>query len=210
MFYFYSMKLYSSLILSACSVLLCSCGGQQETSQPTAAAPAPAVTQAPVAEEKPQTKEERIQEIKLWYSEIQKIGMQNCETKKRVKYDSFDLDSEKIPFDQVVKTCKLDDHYELIRGEFGGYEWGQQLSIYKKDGKIFFVLVEGASEGWSYTKRYYCDRDENLIQLLENEADGGEEVKGPGKPTQLNPAMPKIQDNIGEYLSDVNFVLAGK
>ena len=159
------MKLYSGLILIACSVLLCSCGGQQETSQPSAAAPAPAVTQAPVVEEKPQTKEERIQEI---------------------------------------------NHYELIRGEFGGYEWGQQLSSYKKDGKIFFVLVEGASEGWSYTKRYYCDRDENLIQLLENEADGGEEVKGPGKPTQLNPAMPRIQDNIAEYLADVNFVLSGK
>jgi glucose-1-phosphate cytidylyltransferase len=161
-------------------------------------------------QEKPQTKEERIQEIKLWYSEVQKIGMQNCETKKRVKYDSFDLESEKIPFDQVVKTCKLDDHYELIRGEFGGYEWGQQLSIYKKDGKIFFVLVEGASEGWSYTKRYYCDRDENLIQLLENEADGGEEVKGPGKETPLDPAKPRIQENIVEYLTDVNFVITGK
>jgi len=204
------MKLYSNLILIACSVLLFSCGGQQETSQPTAAAPATTATQAPVVEEKPQTKEERIQEIKLWYSEVQKIGMQNCETKKRVKYDSFDLDSEKIPFDQVVKTCKLDDHYELIRGEFGGYEWGQQLSIYKKDGEIFFVLVEGASEGWSYTKRYYCDRDENLIQLLENEAEGGEEVKGPGKATPLDPAKPKIQDNITEYLTDVNFVLTGK
>jgi hypothetical protein len=204
------MKLHTHLFLVVCGIALFSCGGQQNTPQPTATAPATTPAPAPVVEEKPQTKEERIQEIKLWYSEVQKIGMQNCETKKRVKYDSFDLESEKIPFDQVVKTCKLDDHYELIRGEFGGYEWGQQLSIYKKDGKIFFVLVEGASEGWSYTKRYYCDRDENLIQLLENEADGGEEVKGPGKPTQLNPAKPKIQDNITEYLSDVNFVLTGK
>ena len=204
------MKLYSNLILIACSVLLFSCGGQQEAPQPTAAAPAAAPAPAPVVEEKPQTKEERIQEIKLWYSDIQKIGMQNCETKKRVKYDSFDLESEKFPFDQVVKTCKLDDHYELIRGEFGGYEWGKQLSIYKKDGKIFFVLVEGASEGWSYTERYYCDRDENLIQRLENEADGGEEVKGPGKATPLDPSKPRIQDNIAQHLSDVNFVLSGK
>lgn len=204
------MKLYSSLILIACSVLLCSCGGQQETSQPTAAAPAPAATQAPVVEEKPQTKEERIQEIKLWYSEIQKIGMQNCETKKRVKYEGFDPESEQMPFDQIVKTCKLDATYELVRGDFSGYEWGYQLTIYKREGKIFFVLVTGGSEGYSFEKRYYCDRNENLIELLENEAEGGEEVKGPGKPTQLNPAKPRIQDNIAEYLADVNFVLSGK
>jgi hypothetical protein len=204
------MKIYSNFILALGSVLLFSCGGQQDAPQPTAAAPASTPAPAPVVEEKPQTKEERIQEIKVWYSEIQKIGMQNCETKKRVKYDSFDLDSEKIPFDQVVKTCKLDDHYEIIRGDFSGYEWYSQLTIYKKDGKIFFVLLTGASESWMYEKRYYCDRDENLIQLLENEADGGEEVKGPGKATPLNPAIPRIQDNIAEYLTDVNFVLSGK
>ena len=204
------MKLYSNLILIACSVLLFSCGGQQEAPQPTAVAPAAAPAPAPVVEEKPQTKEERIQEIKLWYSDIQKIGMQNCETKKRVKYEGFDPESEKMPFDQIVKTCKLDASYELIRGDFSGYEWGYQLTIYKKDSKIFFVLITGGGEGNSFEKRYYCDRNENLIELLENEAEGGEEVKGPGKPTQLNPAKPRIQDNIAEYLTDVNFVLTGK
>jgi hypothetical protein len=189
-------------------LILFSCGGQQEAPQPTAVAPAAAP--APVVEEKPQTKEERIQEIKLWYSDIQKIGMQNCETKKRVKYEGFDPESEKMPFDQIVKTCKLDASYELIRGDFSGYEWGYQLTIYKKDSKIFFVLITGGGEGNSFEKRFYCDRNENLIELLENEAEGGEEVKGPGKPTQLNPAMPRIQDNIAEYLTDVNFVLSGK
>jgi hypothetical protein len=204
------MKLHIKFILLVGVVSLIACSEQPTSPQPTAAAPETPATQAPVVEEKPQTKEERIQEIKLWYSEVQKIGMKNCESKKRVKYDNPFSPDEKIPFDQVVKTCKLDDHYELIRGDFMGYEWSQQLTIYKKDGKIFFVLVEGASEGWSYVKRYYCDKDENLIQLLENEADGGEEVKGPGKETKLDPAKPKIQDNISSYLSDVNFVLTGK
>ena len=191
-------------------MLLFSCGGQQDAPQPAAAAPVATPAPAPVVEEKPQTKEERIQEIKLWYSDIQKIGMQNCETKKRVKYEGFDPESEKMPFDQIVKTCKLDASYELIRGDFSGYEWGYQLTIYKKDSKIFFVLITGGGEGNSFEKRYYCDRNENLIELLENEAEGGEEVKGPGKPTQLNPAKPRIQDNIAEYLTDVNFVLTGK
>ena len=204
------MKIYSNLILIACSVMLFSCGGQQDDHQPTAAAPAAAPAPAPVVEEKPQTKEERIQEIKLWYSDIQKIGMQNCETKKRVKYEGFDPESEKMPFDQIVKTCKLDASYELIRGDFSGYEWGYQLTIYKKEGKIFFVLVTGGGEGNSFEKRFYCDRNENLIELLENEAEGGEEVKGPGKSAKLDPAKHIIQDNIAEYLTDVNFVLSGK
>jgi hypothetical protein len=204
------MKLHTHLFLVVCGIALFSCGGQQEAPQSAAPATATAPTTAPLVEEKPQTKEERIQEIKLWYSEIQKIGMQNCETKKRVKYEGFDPESEQMPFDQIVKTCKLDATYELVRGDFSGYEWGYQLTIYKKEGKIFFVLVTGGGEGSSFEKRFYCDRNENLIELLENEAEGGEEVKGPGKPAQLNPAKPKIQENIAEYLSDVNFVLTGK
>lgn len=204
------MKIYSNFILALGSVLIFSCGGQQETPQPTAAAPAVTPAPVPVVEEKPQTKEERIQEIKLWYSDIQKIGMQNCETKKRVKYEGFDPESEKMPFDQIVKTCKLDASYELIRGDFSGYEWGYQLTIYKKDSKIFFVLITGGGEGSSFEKRFYCDRNENLIELLENDAEGGEEVKGPGKSAKLDAAKPRIQDNIAEYLTDVNFVLSGK
>ena len=191
-------------------MLLFSCGGQQDAPQPAAAAPVATPAPAPVVEEKPQTKEERIQEIKLWYSEIQKIGMKNCETKKRVTYEGFDPESEKMPFDQIVKTCKLDASYELIRGDFSGYEWGYQLTIYKKEGKIFFVLVTGGGEGNSFEKRFYCDRNENLIELLENDAEGGEEVKGPGKSAKLDAAKPRIQENIAEYLTDVNFVLSGK
>ena len=204
------MKLYSNLILIACSVLLFSCGGQQEVPQPTAVAPAAAPAPAPVVEEKPQTKEERIQEIKLWYSDIQKIGMQNCETRKRLKYEGFNSESEKMPFDQSVKTCKLDASYELIRGDFSGYEWSYQLTIYKKDSKIFFVLVTGGGEGNSFEKRFYCDRNENLIELLENYTEGEEEVQGPNKSPKWDPSKPRIQDNIAEYLSDVNFVLSGK
>jgi len=208
------MKIHSNLFLVLCGVLLFSCGQkdtpQQSISPAPAAAPASPQTATPVAEEKPQTKEERIQEIKLWYSDIQKNGMKNCETKKRVKYEGFDPESEKMPFEQIVKTCKLDASYELVRGDFSGYEWGYDLSIYKKDGKIFFVLVAGGGEGYSFEKRFYCDRNENLIELLENEAEGGEEVKGPGEPAKLDPTKPRIQDNIAEYLTDVNFVLAGK
>jgi hypothetical protein len=191
-------------------LILFSCGGQQDAPQPAAVAPAATPAPAPVVEEKPQTKEERIQEIKLWYSEIQKIGMQNCEAKKRVKYEGFDPESEQMPFDQIVKTCKLDASYELIRGDFSGYEWGYQLTIYKKDGKIFFVLVTGGGEGNTFEKRFYCDRNENLIELLENYTEGGEEVQGSDKSRKWDPSKPGIQDNIADYMTDVNFVITGK
>jgi hypothetical protein len=204
------MKVYRYLLIFISLSILSSCGENQEQ-------PPVVVNQTPVppsdtvkVEESPQTKEERIADIKLWYSEIQKIGMQNCEIKKRVKYDSFDSESQKIPFDQIVKICKLNDSYELIRGEFYGYEWLCEVTIYKKNGKIFFVFVDGASEAWSYEKRYYCDKDENVIKHLENEADGGMEIKGGGQEMKLNPNKLKIQDNIANYLNDIDYVLNGK
>ncbi|MFM2196117.1 MAG: hypothetical protein RL092_1717, partial [Bacteroidota bacterium] len=60
------MKLHIKFILLVGVVSLIACSEQPTSPQPTAAAPETPATQAPVVEEKPQTKEERIQEIKLW------------------------------------------------------------------------------------------------------------------------------------------------
>jgi hypothetical protein len=196
------------ITLLSIGLILFSCGGQQDAPQQTSAAPAANPAPVPVVEEKPQTKEERIQEIKLWYAEVEKIGMQNCETKKRKRY--VDSDSGKIPLDQVVSICKVNEHYELIKGTFLEFTSGVEVSIYKKDGKIFFVRASGGGDSWSYEDRYYCDRNENLIELFESEVEGGHEVKGFGKPSKLDSKVSKIQDNIAGYLADVNFVMAGK
>jgi hypothetical protein len=163
---------------------------------------------APV--EKPQTFDERIKEIKQIYAEFQKLGMKNCDIKKRVKLDGFDIDSEKSPFDQIVKTCRLNENYELITGEFSGYEFAYTISIYKNKGKIIFVFVEGGAEGWSFQKRYYCDKEENLILQLEREAYGGEEITEANREIKLDPTKPKIQDNIDTFLNDIKFVLGKK
>jgi NADH:ubiquinone oxidoreductase subunit F (NADH-binding) len=39
---------------------------------------------------------------------------------------------------------------------------------------VFFVLIKGASEGYVYERRYYCNEDEKLIQQLDREGEGGE------------------------------------
>ncbi len=160
------------------------------------------------AVEKPQTVEERIQEIKQWYAEVNKLGMKNCAEKKRVRKEG--PPGQTIAFDQVLKTCKLNDVYELIRGEFSGYEWSYSINIYKKNGKIFFVLYEGSEAALAGESRYYCDKDENLIRQLDREAFDGAAFSGPGKETKPDPLKPKIQDNIKKYQKDIDFVMAKK
>lgn len=190
---------------------LTGCGGSSDKNAGTQPKPAPAETpvpkntnEVPVAE-KPQTVDERVKEITNWYAEVQQLGLKNCKEKKRVRYDGFD--KRDMPFDQVVKTCILNDTYELVRGEFSGYENGSTVSIYKKNGKIFFVFNEGGSEGWSWEKRYYCDNDENLVRVLEREADGGKELSGPNKEVKFDTKNPKIQSHIKDVLDEIQFVL---
>jgi len=67
-----------------------------------------------------------------------------------------------------------------------GYEWGQEVSIYKRKGKIFFIFVTGGAETWSYEYRYYFDADENLIRHLVKEADYGNEISGPNKEIKID------------------------
>jgi hypothetical protein len=162
-------------------------------------------------EEKELTVEERVAQIKEWYGEIQKIGLQNCKTKKKTRYEKGLLpESDEIPFEQIVKTCELNEDFELIKGEFGGYEWGQEVSVYKKNGKTFFIFVTGGAEAWSYEYRYYFDKDENLIRLLVREADGGNEISGPNKEEKIDPKRKYIKACAKEYFDEIEFVLGKK
>jgi hypothetical protein len=161
--------------------------------------------------EKKLTVEERIEEIRNWYTEIQKIGLKNCQTKRKTRFENGLIpESERMPFEQVVKTCKLNEDFDIIKGEFSGYEWAQQVSICKKNGKVFFIFVTGGAESWSYEYRYYFDTDENLIRHLEREAEGGEEISGPNKQIKIDPKKRSVHDCAKDYLKEIEFVTGRK
>jgi hypothetical protein len=157
------------------------------------------------------TVDERVEQIRGWYGEIQKIGMNNCKTKRKTRYEKgFSSDSEEFSFEQIVKTCELNEDFELIKGEFSGYEWAQQVSIYKRKDKIFFIFVTGGAESWTYEYRYYFDSDENLIRHLVREADGGDEISGPNTEKKINAKKKYVKDCAKEYLDEIEFVVGRK
>jgi hypothetical protein len=162
-------------------------------------------------EEKELTIDERVEQIRGWYNEIQKIGMNNCKTKRKTRYErGYSSEGEEFPFEQIVKTCELTEDFELIRGEFSGYEWGQEVSVYKKKGKTFFIFVSGGAEAWSYEYRYYFDSNENLIRHLEREADGGDEISGPNKEKKIDAKKKNVKVCAKEYFDEIEFVLGKK
>jgi hypothetical protein len=160
--------------------------------------------------EKPQTKEDRIQEIKEWYAEIQQIGLKNCSTKKRTKYDGFSPESEAIPFDQEASICKINDEYEVITGTFYGYESGSIVRIYKKNGRIFFVLLEGGGEGYTQETRLYCDANERIILHLQREADNGDAPSGAHQTISVNEKNPALRFYLKEEIKEIEWILESK
>ena len=162
-------------------------------------------------EDKELSVDERVEQIRGWYGEIQKIGMNNCKTKRKTRYErGFSSDSEEFSFEQIVKTCELNEDFELIKGEFSGYEWAQQVSVYKRKDKIFFIFVTGGAESWTYEYRYYFDSDENLIRHLVREADGGDEISGPNTEKKINAKKKYVKDCAKEYLDEIEFVVGRK
>ena len=65
----------------------------------------------------------RIVEIKKWYSEIQSIGLINCKSKSYVEYEDPFNSNAKMPFDQTVSVCRLNNTYLIRKAQFHGYEW---------------------------------------------------------------------------------------
>jgi hypothetical protein len=117
----------------------------------------------------------RIIEIKKWYSEIQSIGLLNCKSKTYKEYENPFESSAKMPFDQTVSVCRLSNTYLLRKAQFHGYEWAEDVFIYSKNEKIFFVFIKGSTEGTSYERRFYCNSEEKIIKQLDQEADYGKD-----------------------------------
>jgi len=120
----------------------------------------------------------RVNEIEKWYSEIQSIGLINCQSKSFIEYQ-YSPYPDKKPFNQHVQSCKLKDAYIVKTGNFSGDHWGRHVSIYYKNEKIFFVIEEEGGEGQLYETRYYCDSEEKIIKQLDRQAEGGAELTGP-------------------------------
>ena len=146
----------------------------------------------------------RIIEIKKWYAEINAMGLKNCKSKS---YQESEKRGEISPgkafytsHTQTISVCRLNDAYTVRKGQFQGHEWVLDIIIYLKNGKIFFVFEKGDGEGESWENRYYCNTNEKIIQQLDREAHGGEELNNTNKENKSN-----INKNIHEFF-DLNKV----
>lgn len=126
----------------------------------------------------------RVSDIQKWYAEIQSIGLKNCTSKNYTVYESFG--DEEYPHGQSIQRCNLNPNYTLYNGDFSGHEWAENVKVYLKNGKIFFVFITGASEGYRYEVRFYCNEDEKIIKELRRDADFGEELSGPNSEDKTN------------------------
>ena len=160
--------------------------------------PLPPTKSTPSRSSTPNTANNRVEEIRNWYSEIQSIGLKNCSSKTYTEYELAYYDENgkpiKTPYNQTIKRCRLTPTYSLYTGDFGGHEWGQSVNVYLRNNKIFFVFITGGSEGYRYEERYYCNDDERVIKELRREADGGEELSG---------ANFEITSNLNKNISSV-------
>lgn len=117
-----------------------------------------------------QIKEARIQEIKKMYTEVNALQTNQakgaCNEATKTEYDSFDKNSEKIPFEQTASSCKFSNVYSTYHGKFLGYEWGEDITFYMKNGKVFFVLMTNGAEACANEYRVYYDMKGSPIRVL--------------------------------------------
>jgi hypothetical protein len=162
------------------------------------------------ASEEPNNIENRIKEIRNWFGQVEALRSKSeCEETERIRHDSFDKDTKQIPFTQTVKTCKINEDFDLIIGDFRNYEHGYEISIYKRKGKIFFVFVNGASEGWIFEDRYYADENEILIRHLEKMAFDDDIESEPNKEIEITEPQ-NIKESIENSLKDIDWVLEAR
>lgn len=154
----------------------------------------------------------RVAKIKEWYSSIQSmINLSKCESVQRIKYeqDGFNDYGREVQFNQDVRICNVNNEFEVLNGSFRGYGSGYQIFIYKRYGKIFFVFINGGSEGYSYEERYYADDKEKLIKHLIKEAYNGDRL--PPQNTEVEVKNKQlIEEKITAQLDDVNWVLKAR
>lgn len=122
----------------------------------------------------------RIAEIKAMYEEVQLLSKNKtnikCTKGKKIAKETPFEDSEEQSFEQTASFCQVNEQYSVYTANFNGHEWGNDYSIYLKDGNIFFVLESGGAEACMDESRAYYDKKGNLITLItkSNDCDGGD------------------------------------
>ena len=138
------------------------------------------------------TTQERIQEIKALYAQIQASPNVNkdCVNKSKTTLN-YDIMEEGFPMTNKAKSCQLEEGLKYEQVELNGYEWGETTSFYYKDGKRFFAFTKGGAEGCGYEYRvYYNEKGDNIRMLsARNECDG-QEVSAP---TEVQKAAEKAE-----------------
>ena len=114
-----------------------------------------------------QTIEDRIIEIKEFYSKILKTTnkYKNCKSSKKI------ISDEKGEYENAVKICRLKDNFSYKQGKLKGWEWQENANFYYKNNKCFFVYINGSTSGSAYSYRVYYDRKGNVIRILLAEND---------------------------------------
>jgi hypothetical protein len=153
------MKLHTHLFLVVCGVALFSCGGQQDAPQPAAVAPAATPAPAPVVEEKPQTKEERIQEIKLWYAQAKKNVSLNCTKVKVPKNDNVD--------ESICNRCVINDSIVVISITDIIGDGAMGFDYYYFNGKLFCFEEDSESSGYIETTTLFYSENGELVYASE-------------------------------------------
>ena len=162
-------------------------------------------------EDATQTVEERINEIKELYAQIQSSSNKtnNCKNKAKTTIN-YDVVEEGIPFENKAKECQLEDGLMYQQIVLNGYEWSETASFYYKDGQRFFTYVSGGAEAYGYDYRVYYDRNGEVIRVLlaENDYDG-EEVSAPFEVTEAG-RKKEILDAVAYAEKENQALLNGK
>lgn len=157
--------------------------------------------------------EQRISDIKNWYTEAQnsmKSSSKNC--KNAEKKWVYKLDNElSIDFVNRATVCKLPNEIKILTGEFNGYEWDEQYSYYFKNDKLFFVYYEVNSEACGDEYRIYYDENKQVIQILTKTNDcSGDYVSDNNTKITDNKRQSEIIETVNKGLTETNNILNQK
>ncbi|MFM7233295.1 MAG: hypothetical protein ACKOZM_01815 [Flavobacteriales bacterium] len=118
--------------------------------------------------------ESRISQIKELYKKAQEHlqSTQNCEEKaivNKVPLQDFLEGSdanELLEFPQKARLCTLPNNLSVLTAEFSDWEWGDEISFFMENGKIFFVFDRQYGVAGQVEQRIYFDSNGKLIRVL--------------------------------------------
>ena len=155
-----------------------------------------------------QSEESAVKEVRRMFEEVQQMPKNRYKEYNSIRYHTINASEPKIPFDQKVRVYQMGKGYELTVGEIGGWEWEETVSIYKKNGRIFFILVEGSGVAMLYEHRFYCDSNEKVVRRLKKESLDDDLAKIESKKIPLPQGDRSIQIVAKKYLQHINSVTA--